>query len=75
MVEEEDGEGGNATGWAFPGDVEMRNTWNLDELMAVDDAADDEDRDSLESKLVVRLHCKHGQRTPPIFCPLAADVI
>ena len=26
----------------------------------IDPAEDDEDRDSLESRLIVRLHCKHG---------------
>lgn len=29
-----------------------------------EDAGDSEDQDSLESKLIVRLHCKHGNCLP-----------
>ena len=36
------------------------NRCELSIVEATPDQDDDEDHDSLESKLIVRLHCKHG---------------
>ena len=37
---------------------------------AEDQNAHEEDRDSLESKLIVRLHCKHGNSLRIVICPI-----